>query len=91
MSVVTNPLYSDSFGQRWYIEIDNKKYKVPYRYKRIMCKIPRGLKTLFELKLGDPVSNIEFNTVIWEGDVHYVLKSIDTCKEDESSSHCEGK
>jgi hypothetical protein len=64
-------------GTRFYIGIDGITYKVPYRYKRLMCTT-RGLKTLYELKIGDEVSNVVSKTVIWEGDIHYVLKSIDT-------------
>jgi hypothetical protein len=75
---ITKKLLSDSAGQRFYIEIDNIPYKVRYRYKKLLCKITKGLKTLRELEVGDTVSNVVSETVLWEGDIHYVLKSIDT-------------
>jgi len=77
MNQVTRPIYS--VGPRQYIEIDKVVYKIPFRYNRIMCEIPKGVKTLYELQEGDVVSGIQYKKVLWEGDVYNVLKSINTC------------
>jgi len=77
MNVITKPIYQ--VGQRYYIEIDKTVYKIPFRYNRIMCEIPKGVKTLYELQEGDLVSNIQYKKVIFEGDIFKVLKSIHTC------------
>jgi hypothetical protein len=77
MNLITKPIYS--VGPRKYIEIDKVVYKIPFRYNRIMCEIPKGNKTLYELVEGDLVSDIQYKKVIWEGDIYKVLKSINTC------------
>jgi hypothetical protein len=46
-----------------------------------MCKVPKGLKTLWELEVGDPVSNLEVQKIVWNEKTYLVLKSINTCKE----------
>jgi len=76
-TVVTKPIYN--VGPRKYIELGHVVYKIPFRYNRIMCEIPVGSKTLYELQEGDYVSHIVYKNVIWEGDIFKVLKSIHTC------------
>jgi hypothetical protein len=65
-------------GGRKYIVIDNIEIKVPWRYNRIMGVTRKGLKTIYELRKGDTIKSFEYSTKLWEGDIHYVLKSIDT-------------
>jgi len=75
---VTQALLSDSDGKRYYLEIDGVSYKIHFRYNKLLCKIPRGLKTLRELQVGDTVSNVVYEKVHWDDSVYYILKSIDT-------------
>jgi len=80
MTTVTKILCGTS-DHRYYIGINGIDYKVPFRYNRIMCKVPKGLKTLWELEVGDPVSNLEVQKIVWNEKTYLVLKSINTCKE----------
>lgn len=75
--LITKELCGTS-DHRYYIGIDGHDYKVPFRYNKIMCKIPKGLKTLWELKVGDTVSNLVVQKIIWNETTYLVLKSIDT-------------
>jgi hypothetical protein len=65
-------------GERRYIVIDGAEIKVPWRYNRIMGVSVSGPKTIHELKKGDTVKSYTYTSKIWEGDIFYVLKSIDT-------------
>jgi hypothetical protein len=65
-------------GGRKYIVIDQMEIKIPWRYNRIMNVKRTGLKTIHELKMGDTIKSFEYNAKLWEGDIHYILKSIDT-------------
>jgi hypothetical protein len=69
---------SGTSDHRYYIGIDGVTYKVPFRYNRLMCLVPNGLKTLWDLKIGDSVSNIKVQKVIWEQKEYLILKSVDT-------------
>ena len=64
-------------GGRKYIQISGSEYKVPWRYKRSMCKVTGGLKTIHELQVGDEIE-FEYETRIWEGDLYLVLMSFKT-------------
>jgi hypothetical protein len=70
--IVTKSMYS--IGQRKYIDIDDKQVKIRWRYNRPMVK-QESLKTIFEYKEGDTI-HCKIDTVLWEGEVHLVLKSI---------------
>jgi hypothetical protein len=65
-------------GGRKYIVIDQMEIKVPWRYNRVLGITPIGLKTIYELRKGDTIKSFEYTAKLWEGDIHYVLKSIDT-------------
>ena len=70
--IVTKSMYT--IGDRRYIDIDDKKVKIRWRYNRPMVH-QLGLKTVFEYKEGDTITcQIEY--VTWEGETHAVLKSI---------------
>ena len=73
MPVVTSDGMYD-IGLRKYIDIDNMKFKVPWRYNRV---IGIELKCVHELKKGDHVKNMSFETKKWNGETFYVLKSIE--------------
>jgi hypothetical protein len=67
----------DKCGRK-YIVIDQVEIKVPWRYNRIMGVSRTGLKTIHELQRGDTIKSFEYTSKLWKGDIHYVLKSIDT-------------
>jgi hypothetical protein len=75
MPVVGSGLY-DVNGRK-YIDIDNKKLKVPWRFNRAFVNV-KGLVTVHELKPGDVLKNFEYETKTWNGETFYVLKSIET-------------
>lgn len=70
--IVTRELYT--VGERRYIDIDGKQYKVRWRYNRPMIH-QNGLKTIFEYKEGDTIHFI-YDIVKWEDESYRVLKSI---------------
>lgn len=59
---------------RRYLELDERRYKVPWRYGRVMCRV-EGLKTVQELRAGDVVE-FSYKIVNWDGLEHMVLESI---------------
>ena len=69
---VTRPFYD--FGGRKYIELDHKRFKVPWRYNRVMCHI-EGIRPLQSIQLGEVVY-ATFVKKSWEGDIFWVLDSI---------------
>ena len=76
MPVITSGIY-DIQGRK-YMSVDNLEIKVPWRYNRILGVQVTGLKTIYELRPGDIVKNVQFVTKKWNGETFYVLKSIDT-------------
>ncbi len=66
------------FEGRKYIDIDDTRIKIPFRYNKIVGVESKGIKTLYELRRGDTVSAFTCNKKIWNGSVYYVLKYIDT-------------
>lgn len=75
MPIVGSGLYE--VNGRKYIDIDNKKLKVPWRFNRAFVEV-KGLVTVHELKTGDVLKNCEYDTKTWNGETFYVLKSIET-------------
>lgn len=73
MNIITKEFYK--YNDRYYIDIDNHKIKVPYRYNRVMCTV-NGLTPVQSLKLNDTVI-YETKEVMWEGTKYKVLKSIE--------------
>jgi len=69
--IVTASMYD--IGDRKYIDIDNKKVKVPWRYNRPMISV-FGIKTIYEYKVGDTIK-AEIGTRMWNGEKHLILKS----------------
>jgi hypothetical protein len=60
-------------GGRKYIDIDNMRFKVPWRYNRI---IGISLKCVHDLKKGDAIKNFSFESKKWNGETFYVLTEI---------------
>ena len=65
-------------GGRKYIDIDGLTIKIPWRYNRVTGVELKGLKTIQELKKGDCVKGLKFETKNWNGETFYVLKEIET-------------
>lgn len=63
---------------RKYIDIDGITIKVPWRYNRVTGVDIKGLKTIQELKKGDIIKGLKFETKKWNGETFYVLKEIET-------------
>jgi ribosomal protein L21E len=70
--IVTKEMYK--VGQRYYIDIDERRVKIPWRYNRPML-VSSGLKTIFEYKVGDDIT-CKIESKLWEGETHLILKSI---------------
>ena len=70
--IITSSIYD--IGTRKYIDIDEKKVKVPWRYNRAMITV-FGIKTIFEYKVGDTIKAVIVNKT-WGGENFAVLKSI---------------
>ena len=62
---------------RKYIDIDGLRFKVPWRYNRIIGVEVIGFKSIQEIKAGDEIKQFEFVTKSWKGETFYVLKSIE--------------
>lgn len=75
MPVAGSELYE--INGRKYIDIDGMKFKVPWRYNRIIGVEVTGLKTIHEIKAGDIIKKFEFIAKKWNGETFYVLKSIE--------------
>jgi hypothetical protein len=69
---VVKPIHQ--MGERWYIQIDDKVVKIPWRYNRAMIKV-NGIKTIYEYQIGDEIK-AEVTLKKWEDSNHYILKSI---------------
>jgi hypothetical protein len=69
---VSRPYY-DHEGRK-YIDLDQFRIKIPYRYGRVMCKV-FGIRTIQEFELGESV-DFEYEIKVWEGLRYMVLKSI---------------
>jgi hypothetical protein len=63
---------------RKYIDIDNVRIKVPWRYNRVDGVKIEGLKSIQELVKGDIIKSYQTVKKMWNGNVFYVLKYIDT-------------
>lgn len=61
---------------RKYIDIDGTRIKIPFRYGKIVGVTVNGFKSLFEIKQGDKIENIEYTTKKWNGETFHILKSI---------------
>ena len=78
MPVVGSSMYE--IDGRKYIDIDNIRIKVPWRYNRIDGVETNGLVTVHELTQGDVIKSYQTIKKLWNGNVFYVLKYIDTTK-----------
>jgi hypothetical protein len=76
MPIVGSAMY-DIEGRK-YIDIDNVRIKVPWRYNRIDGVEIKGLKSIHELVKGDSIKSYQTVKKTWNGNVFYVLKYIDT-------------
>ena len=64
-------------GGRKYIEVDNVKLKVPWRYNRVHSVEIHGTTLPIQmLESNTIVSNLEFETKKWDGEFYKILKSI---------------
>jgi hypothetical protein len=61
---------------RKYIDVDGKRIKIPFRYGHISGVTVNGFKSLYELKKGDTIKELEVVEKKWKNTVYYVLKSI---------------
>jgi len=71
--IVTKSFYINN--DRYYIDLDNEKIKVPYRYNRVMCKV-HGLTPVQDMKVGDVVK-CTIEKKMWQGYYFKVLKDIE--------------
>jgi len=70
---ITKAFYD--FGGRKYIEVDNQRIKVPWRYNRVLgCEVG-GLVPLQSLPEGTEVE-VEIQRKFWDDEVFLVLKKI---------------
>jgi len=70
---ITKAFYD--FGGRKYIEVDNQRIKVPWRYNRVLgCEVV-GLVPLQLLPEGTEVE-VEIQRKFWDDEVFLVLKKI---------------
>ena len=76
MPVVGSSMYE--VDGRKYIDIDNVKIKVPWRYNRVIGVEIKGLKSVQELVKGDILKSYQVTKKVWNGNVFNVLKYIDT-------------
>lgn len=76
MPVVGSSMYE--IDGRKYIDIDNIRIKVPWRYNRVDGVEIKGLKSVQELSKGDTVKSYQTIKKTWNGSVFYVLKYLDT-------------
>jgi len=76
MPIIGSSMY-ESEGRK-YIDIDNMKIKVPWRYNRVDGVEIKGLKSVQELVKGDFVKSYQTVKKVWNGNVFHVLKYLDT-------------
>jgi len=73
MALVTTPLDTT----RYIIGIDGIQYKIIYRYDKLECRV-NGLKTLYELRVGDQIRDVVSEDRVWQNTPYKVLKSVST-------------
>jgi hypothetical protein len=61
-------------GERWYLQIDEKVVKIPWRYNRPMITV-NGIKSIYEYQIGHDIK-AEISVKKWGDTTHYILKSI---------------
>ena len=76
MPTVGSELYE--INGRKYIDVDGLRIKVPWRYNRVTGVEIKGLKTIQELRAGDSIKKIVYETKKWNDETFYVLKYIET-------------
>lgn len=77
-AIVFRPMY-DWDGRKYLdLQFENRivKFKVPWRYGRVMCRV-EGLKTAQELEKGDEIE-FTYKVTNWDGLEYLVLESIKT-------------
>jgi hypothetical protein len=78
--IVTKEFYD--LGGRKYIDLDNVRIKIPWRYNRVMCEV-KGLVTIQELRLGQSV-DAQIEKRMWDNEAYLVLKTI---RAEEADAH----
>lgn len=76
---VVNPWY-DRGGRKYLdLEIDGKflNVKVPFRYGRVLGCHVEGLRPVQDVQ-ADEVVHVALEKKVWEGQTHWILKSIKT-------------
>lgn len=76
---VVNPWY-DRGGRKYLdLEVQDKilNVKVPFRYGRVLGCHVEGIRPVQEITAGEVV-NVTLEKKMWEGQTHWVLKSIRT-------------
>lgn len=76
---VVNPWYDR--GGRKYIDLEVQgkilNVKVPFRYGRVLGCHVDGIRPVQDLK-ADEVVHVTLEKKVWEGQLHWVLKSVKT-------------
>lgn len=73
--MITKEFY-DICGRK-YIDIDNIKFKIPWRYNRVMgLKIEGTTLPIQSLTKGTEIDNIAWDTKTWDGHEYKVLKCV---------------
>lgn len=73
--MITKEFYD--IGGRKYIDIDNVKFKIPWRYNRVMgLKIEGTTLPIQSLEKGTQIVNLGWNGKNWDGQEYKVLNSI---------------
>ena len=72
---ITKPFYD--FGGRKYIDVDNIRLKVPWRYNRVHSVEIKGTTLPVQmLEANTLVTHISFETKHWNGESFKILKSL---------------
>jgi hypothetical protein len=74
MPIATSEIYD--IGGRKYIDIDNIRIKVPWRYNRVTGVVIEGITPIQDIKKGDLIKGYTVIKKIWDGSEFLVLKSI---------------
>jgi hypothetical protein len=73
--IITKEFYD--IGGRKYIDIDNVKFKIPWRYNRVMgLKIEGTTLPIQSLVKGTEIDNIGWDAKTWDGQEYKVLKCV---------------
>jgi hypothetical protein len=73
--IITKEFYD--IGGRKYIDIDNVKFKIPWRYNRVMgLKIEGTTLPIQSLVKGTEIDNIGWDPKTWDGQEYKVLKCV---------------